>query len=232
MKRRAVLVTLAALGCRRAPPQDETRTRRENMVDGIAARWPVQPRVLRAMREVPRHRFVPDQPLAEAYADKPLPIGEGQVTSQPSMIAIMTDALELTGRERVLEIGTGAGYQTAILAKLAREVYTVEILRTLSEAARARLDALGLRNVHFRVGDGFKGAPEDAPFDRVLVTAAPRDVPPPLIDQLADGGVLVAPIGDPKPHPAQRLVRIRKDGGTISEETLGPVHFTPLVPVE
>lgn len=232
MRRRAALLTLAAIGCRRAAPKDDTRAAREKMVDAIAARWPIQPRVLRALREVPRHRFVPDLPLADAYADKPLPIGEGQVTSQPSMIAIMTDALELTGKERVLEIGTGSGYQTAILAKLSREVFTVEILRSLSDAARARLDALGVRNVRFRVGDGFKGDPEHAPFDRVLVTAAPRDVPPPLIDQLADGGVLVAPIGDPKPHPPQRLVRIRKNGGTIAEETLGPVHFTPLLPVE
>jgi len=228
--RRALLMALSVVACRRATPPDETRPLRNKMVDRIAAFGGVDPRVVSVMREVPRHKFVPDLSIVEAYTDKPLPIAEGQTTSQPLIIAIMTTALELKGNERVLEIGTGSGYQTAILAKLAREVYTVEIFRSLSDGARARLDVLGVKNVHYRVGDGFKGDYDHAPFDRVLVTAAPLDVPPPLLDQLADGGIMVAPIGDYT--RVQRLVRIRKNGGTISEETLRPVRFTPLVPIE
>lgn len=213
------------------PP--EARALRADLVRRVAScpPWPAgdlwDPRVLRALGDVPRHLFVPRALLADAYADEPYPIGRDQTISQPTVVAIMTQALELTGAERVLEIGTGSGYQAAILARLARSVFTVERIASLGEEAAERLAALGVKNVAVRVGDGFEGWPAEAPFDRVVVTAAPAGVPQALLDQLADGGVCVAPVGD---HWAQTLMRWRRTAEGLSHESLGSVRFVPMLP--
>lgn len=192
----------------------------------IAARGIRDARVLAAMEEVPRHLFVPPSLAASAYGDAPLPIGEGQTISQPFIVAEMTQALRLSGTEKVLEIGTGSGYQTAVLCRLAREVVTVERIGPLQEGARALLEELGFGNVRFRTGDGTEGAPEDAPFDRVLVTAAAPAIPPPLFEQLRDGGIMVVPLGE---RYEQELIRVRKAGGEARKEYLGGCRFVPLV---
>jgi protein-L-isoaspartate(D-aspartate) O-methyltransferase len=176
------------------------------------------------MRDVPRHLFV-DGSIERAYRDRPLPIGWGQTISQPSIVALMSELLNLGGTERVLEIGTGSGYQAAVLAHLAAHVDSIEIIPALAEAARSRLKTLGFANVDVRIGDGNLGWPERAPFDRILLTAAPPSVPNRLLDQLADGGVLVAPVG---PEDGQRLVRWRKRAGALVED-LGRVVFVPMV---
>lgn len=184
-------------------------------------------RVLIAMRKVPRHEFLPEAIWGMAYQDSALPLGEGQTMSQPYMVAVMSGLLELSGTERVLEIGTGSGYQAAVPARLAAHVDSIEIIPALAESARNRLKALGYANVDVRTGDGYLGWPERAPFDRILLTAAPLSVPTALMDQLADGGVLVAPVG---PEGGQRLVRWRKHGGTLVEDTGRRVLFVPMVP--
>lgn len=183
-------------------------------------------RLLGAMREIPRHRFVPDSLRHRAYEDCPLPIGEGQTISQPYIVAEMTEALSLEGTEKVLEIGTGSGYQTAILCRLAREVVTTERVEPLFRSARRVLEELGIRNVRFRFGDGTLGSPEDAPFDAILVTAAAPEVPPPLFSQLAVGGVLVIPVGG---RWEQDLVRLRKEERGSHREYLGGCRFVPLL---
>jgi protein-L-isoaspartate(D-aspartate) O-methyltransferase len=184
-------------------------------------------RVRDVMLRTPRHLFVPEEEsLEDAYANRPLPIGHGQTISQPAVVAWMSELLELAGTERVLEIGTGSGYQAAILSQLAREVWSVEFFPALASRAASRLDALGYRNVHVRAGDGTLGWAEHAPFDRVIATAAARAVPPAWLEQLADG-VLVAPIGVPWD---QRLVRMRKHGKAVTAEKLGWVSFVPLLP--
>jgi protein-L-isoaspartate(D-aspartate) O-methyltransferase len=185
------------------------------------------PRVLDALAQVPRHAFVPDALVARAYQDVPLPIGHDQTISQPFIVGLMTEALALKGGERVLEIGTGSGYQAAVLSVLAKEVYTVELIPSLGDEARARLGRLGYANVHVLVGDGYQGWPEHAPFDRILVTAAPPEVPKTLFDQLAVGGVLVAPIGDW--YAGQRLKRYTKTARGLEETDLGEVRFVPMV---
>jgi protein-L-isoaspartate(D-aspartate) O-methyltransferase len=185
-------------------------------------------KVLAVLRAVPRHLFVPGASLDVAYADAPAPIGYGQTISQPTVVAMMTAALELTGTERVLEIGTGSGYQAAVLARLAKEVYTIEIVEPLGLSARERLARMGYTNVKVRIGDGYQGWPEAAPFDRVIVTAAPETVPKALVAQLADGGVLVAPVGPE--GETQQLLRLRKWAGKTKEEHLAPVRFVPMVP--
>jgi protein-L-isoaspartate(D-aspartate) O-methyltransferase len=185
------------------------------------------PSVIEAMRLVPRHAFVPDASLEVAYANHPALIGHDQTISQPSVVAIMTEALELGGHERVLEIGTGSGYQAAVLSLLAREVYTVERIEALATAAAMRLEALGYANVHVRAGDGFLGWPEEAPFDRILLTAAPPRVPDGLMRQLADGGILIAPVGE-EDEP-QALLRVRKRAGELYIEELGGVKFVAMV---
>jgi protein-L-isoaspartate(D-aspartate) O-methyltransferase len=205
------------------------RALREALVREVAARGHVQSdRVLDAMRRVPRHLFVPGASLEDAYRDAPLPIGGGQTISQPTVVGWMSHALDLEGDERVLEIGTGSGYQAAVLSELAREVYSIEVVRNLGEASRERLRSLGHDNVHVRVGDGYAGWPEQAPFDRILLTAAPPELPKALLDQLADGGVLVAPVG--AQGDVQQLLRIRKEGGKLRRERLGHVRFVPMVP--
>jgi protein-L-isoaspartate(D-aspartate) O-methyltransferase len=186
--------------------------------------------VLAALRSVPRHLFMPGASLRIAYSDHPQAIGHGQTISQPTIVAIMTDVLDLRGDERVLEIGTGSGYQAAVLSVLAREVYSIEIVAPLGEAARARLADLRYQNVQVRVGDGYKGWPEHAPFDRIILTAAPPEMPRPLVDQLREGGVLVAPVGEQS--ETQRLVRWTKHRGQLTKEDLGAVRFVPMVPAQ
>lgn len=181
--------------------------------------------VLEVMRKVPRHLFVPS-PLREyAYNDQPLPIGEGQTISQPYIVAYMTQALELKPNDRVLEIGTGSGYQAAVLAELVAEVYSIEIVPELGERSAALLKELGYDNVRVRVGDGYFGWPEKAPFDAVMVTAAPDHIPPRLVEQLVEGGRMVLPVGDEQ----QALLRLRKKpGGEVERERLLPVRFVPM----
>jgi protein-L-isoaspartate(D-aspartate) O-methyltransferase len=183
-------------------------------------------RVRAAMLAVPRHRFVPYAPLDLAYANHPLPIGFGQTISQPTIVARMTEALELAGDERVLEIGTGSGYQTAILSKLAAEVLSIEVVAELATEARTRLAELGYTNVRVRHGDGYAGWRDEAPFDRIVVTAAPPMLPVALIDQLGDRGVLVAPIG--RAGRIQTLFRVRRAGDELYAEELGEVRFVPM----
>lgn len=191
----------------------------------IRKRGVADPRVLEAMLAVPRHEFVLAERAAEAYTDQPLPIGEGQTISQPYMVAAMAEALELTGAERVLEIGTGCGYQVAVLSRLAHEVYTIEAHIPLAETAARRLARLGFANVQVKAGDGTLGWPEVGPFEAILVTAAAPSVPPPLVEQLAEGGRLVIPVGTPD---FQELCRIRKCEGRTTREALFDCRFVPL----
>lgn len=183
------------------------------------------PAVLQAMGKVPRHRFVPQEFMGAAYDDRPLSIGYGQTISQPYVVAFMTEQLMLKPTDRVLEIGTGSGYQAAILAELAAEVYTIEIVAPLAARAQATVTELGYRNIHVRAGDGYLGWPEAAPFDAIVVTCAPEQVPQPLIDQLKDGGRMIIPVG---PIYDQELVLLRKQDGTIKRQAVLPVRFVPM----
>lgn len=183
-------------------------------------------RVLAAMGKVPRHLFVPEKQRGSAYGDHPLPVGFEQTISQPYIVAFMTEALELSTGDRVLEIGTGSGYQAAVLAEIAAEVFTVERVRSLLATAGETLAGLGYRNIRFRLADGTAGWEEEAPFDAIIVTAAGPKIPDPLVHQLVDGGRLVIPIGG---RFSQRLVRVRKEKDSIREETLMDVRFVDLV---
>ncbi len=204
---------------------EEERQARERMVRSqIESRDVRDARVLEAMRLVPRHLFVPAEIRRHAYADTPLPIGHGQTISQPYIVAFMSEAMELKPTDRVLEIGTGSGYQAAVLAHLAAEVYTIEIVEPLGKQAEGLLERLGYQNVRVRIGDGYRGWPDAAPFDAIMVTAAPDHVPQPLMDQLREGGRLVLPVG----RFAQELIRIRKERGRTRRETLLPVRFVPM----
>ena len=186
--------------------------------------------VLGAVERVPRERFVPPSFLDQSYEDMPLPIGHGQTISQPLIVALMTQALDVAKNHRVLEIGTGSGYQAAVLARLCRRVYTVERLRPLLVEAQRRFEALGLHNVTTRLGDGTKGWPEQAPFERIMVTAgaAGTEPPPALTEQLAVGGVLIIPLGEDRWE--QRIVRIQRSETGFQREELWPVRFVPLLP--
>ena len=185
--------------------------------------------VLRAMDEVPREHFVAAEFTDSAYADQALPIACGQTISQPYVVGYMTEQLDLAPNHRVLEIGTGSGYQAAVLSRIAREVVTIERYRTLADAARVRLKTLGYSNVTVRTGDGFAGAPEQAPFDRIIVTAAAEEVPNALVEQLGEGGKMILPLG-PR-HGTQYIVKLSKSaGGEIKREDLIPVRFVPLLP--
>ncbi len=184
------------------------------------------PRVLDAMRRVPRHLFVPGHLQDRAYDDMALPIGEGQTISQPYMVAAMTELLDLTGTERVLEIGTGSGYQAALLAELSREVFTIERISALADEAAARFRSLGYENISVRVSDGTLGWPEQAPFDRIIITAASPSVPEPLQRQLAENGIIIIPVGS---RFSQQLLKIRRAGGKTTEEYHTPCVFVPLI---
>jgi len=210
-------------------PADQTAEReaeRLRMVESqIQARGISHPGVLDAMRRVPRHRFMPEGQRASAYDDTPLPIGEGQTISQPYIVAYMTEALDPKRTDKVLEIGTGSGYQAAVLAELVGEVYTIEIVPPLGERAAAALTELGYTNIHPRIGNGYLGWPEAAPFDKIIVTAAPDEVPQALVDQLAVGGVMVVPVG----RAYQTMTIIRKTAaGVVRTETIA-VRFVPMI---
>jgi protein-L-isoaspartate(D-aspartate) O-methyltransferase len=229
--RATVILTLAftlAGGVTRAASDARQRERDEMVDEQLASREITHAATLAAMRKVPRHRFVPEQLARSAYADSPLPIGHGQTISQPLIVAFMTQTAQITRDSKVLEIGTGSGYQAAVLAQLAGHVYTIEIVPVLAQSARQILRRLGYSNVSVRQGDGYQGWPEEAPFDRVILTASPPEIPQTLIDQLARGGRLVAPVGR---LGSQELVLIEKKAdGTLRRRSVLPVAFVPMKP--
>ena len=182
-------------------------------------------RVLAAMRKVPREEFVPEKLRAESYDDHPLPIGHDQTISQPYIVALMTEQLRPRGTDRVLEIGTGSGYQAAILAELVADVYSIEIIEPLAQTAEVTLARLGYKNVHVKAGDGYKGWPEHAPFDAVIVTCAPDHVPQPLVDQLKEGGRMMIPVGG---RGSQELFLLEKKAGKMERKSVTPVRFVPM----
>jgi protein-L-isoaspartate(D-aspartate) O-methyltransferase len=219
----AILFTATACA---AQDQDWARFRARMVEQQIKARGIKDQRVLQAMAKVPRHEFVPADVRADAYRDGPLPIGQGQTISQPYIVALMTLEARTRPGHRVLEIGTGSGYQAAVLAELVQEVYTIELVPVLADQAKARLVRLGYKNIHAKAGDGYKGWPEAAPFDAVVVTCGADHVPEPLFEQLKPGGVLVIPVG--KAPAEQSLLAITKDDrGGRSTRNLGPVRFVP-----
>jgi len=206
-------------------PKGDYKTMREAMVETqIKARGVKEPRVLAAMLKVERHLFVPKDLHPTAYSDQPLPIGEGQTISQPYIVALMTELLDLKGNEKVLEVGTGSGYQAAILAELAKEVYTIEIIEKLATSAERLLFDLGYKNIKVKAGDGYLGWPEAAPFDAIIVTCAPDHIPKPLMDQLKEGGRMVIPVG----KLTQELKKIVKRGGKLETTNVIPVIFVPM----
>lgn len=221
-----LLTAFAAVPLFAQPNAAQLSAARRQMVDlQIAARDVKDRRVLDAMRKVERHRFVPAALVARAYDDTPLPIGYDQTISQPYVVAYMSEALGVERQHKVLEIGTGSGYQAAVLGELARTVYTIEIVKDLAQQAGATLTSLGYANVHVRAGDGYAGWPEQAPFDRIMVTAAPEEIPKPLLDQLAPGGRLVIPVG--AQGETQWLTIVDKTAmGVVQRRTL-PVRFVP-----
>ena len=224
VKRICCLVATALIAC--AQTYDLQRT--QMVRDQIAARGIKNPAVLKAMRETPREQFMPPGVRSFAYKDQPVPIGYGQTMSQPYIVAFMTEALDMTKAHRVLEIGTGSGYQAAILSSLAKEVYTIEIVEELAQSASAVLNRLGYHNVVVRHGDGYGGWPDKAPFDRIVLTAAPPELPTALIDQLKPGGKLLAPVGDQS--AAQELTLVEKTAdGKITSRAVLPVRFVPMI---
>jgi protein-L-isoaspartate(D-aspartate) O-methyltransferase len=242
MRREAVFVILLLFACLMpwpAPAADDSiyAARRAAMVEEIAAgvretserigRGTLNPRVLEAMRTVPRHEMVPERERGNAYENRPLPIGYGQTISQPYIVAIMTDLLYPQKDDVVLEVGTGSGYQAAVLAQCVKEVYTMEIVKELGDSARERLKRLGYTDVEVRVGDGYHGWREHGPYDGIVVTAASSHIPPPLIAQLKPGGKMVIPVGGP--FMVQQLMLVEKTGdGKIKTRQLLPVAFVPL----
>jgi protein-L-isoaspartate(D-aspartate) O-methyltransferase len=205
-------------------PFDFSRDREAMVTRQIQDRGIADERVLAAMRKVERHRFVPEKYQTKAYKDYPLPIGENQTISQPYIVGLMTDLLDLDGTEKVLEIGTGSGYQAAVLAELAAEVYTIEIVEPLADQAVVLLRELGYKNITVRCGDGFAGWPELAPFDAIIVTCAPPKIPQPLIDQLALGGRLVIPVG----NIYQELILLERKENELVTTRIAPVRFVPM----
>ena len=200
---------------------------REKMVSfQIRSRGLSDKKVLNAMNQVPRHCFVPEELVSQAYADHPLPIGQGQTISQPYIVALMTEKLKLTGDERILEIGTGSGYQAAILAKIAKEIYTIEIKEKLHKKSEILLQSLGFSRINTRHGDGYFGWPEAAPFDGIMITASIDHIPPPLLKQLKDGGRLILPLGNPFSYQHLSLVTKHDDQYTVKQIT--GVLFVPM----
>jgi protein-L-isoaspartate(D-aspartate) O-methyltransferase len=225
--RLCIAASAMLVGCMTAAQNDsEFRGRREAMVEQqIRQRGVINARVLDAMRSVPRELFVPVELRPQAYEDGPLPIGSGQTISQPYIVAYMTEALEVAPSHKVLEVGTGSGYQAAVLSELVREVYTIEIIPELARRAEEILRALGKTNVHVRTGDGYTGWPDQAPFDRIIVTAAPENLPRPLVDQLAPGGRLIVPVGS-RGGP-QWITIVEKTAMGVTERRTIPVQFVP-----
>jgi protein-L-isoaspartate(D-aspartate) O-methyltransferase len=208
---------------------DDYRAQRERLVrDSMEARGLRNQAVLKAMRETPRHEFMPQDVRRYAYEDRPVPIGYNQTISQPSLVAYMTEALDVNKQDRVLEIGTGSGYQAAILAAVAKEVYSIEIVPELAKSSAATLKRLGYQNVITREGNGYLGWPEQAPFDRIILTAAPPELPQALVDQLKPGGRLLAPVGR-SPLEQQLLLVEKSKDGKVTRRPVLPVQFVPMV---
>ena len=233
----AVLVAAACLTAFVATDDDDLEAARQRMLEDVEAEVyatreylgfdSLDPRVSAALAEVPRHALVPEDVRGDAYENRPLPIGYGQTISQPYIVAIMTALLELEPADKVLEVGTGSGYQAAILAELVREVYSIEIIEALGRRARGDLAKLGYGRVQLRIGDGYHGWPEVAPFDAIIVTAAASHVPPPLLRQLKPGGRMLVPVGSR--FVTQQLVLVEKDAeGRMSTRQILPVRFVPL----
>ena len=222
-----LFAAIATTGCgQQAPTAADLAAQRQRMVEQqLKPRGIKDERVLAAMGKVPREEFVPADVRPSAYEDGPLPIGYDQTISQPYVVAFMTEQLRPKRSDRVLEIGSGSGYQAAILGELVAEVYTIEIVEPLAKTAEATLQRLGYKNVHLKVGDGYKGWPEEAPFDAVIVTCAPEKVPQPLVDQLKDGGRMVIPVGE---RFAQQLYLLEKKNGQLKESVTLPVRFVPM----
>jgi protein-L-isoaspartate(D-aspartate) O-methyltransferase len=240
--RRRLLALIAGFGLwggqiMTAEARDAYAIQRKQMVDDIVrithmtrqetGRARLSERVLAAMTQVPRHRFVPASQEYAAYQDRPLAIGSGQTISQPFIVALMTDLMDTKAGDRVLEVGTGSGYQAAILSELVAEVYTIEIIEALGRDSAVRFAAMGYRNIHAKVGDGYQGWPEHAPFDSIMVTAAARDVPPALTEQLKPGGRLVIPVGSQSGSQTLYVIDKQADGSTTRRSVLG-VRFVPL----
>ncbi len=223
-----LLAAMAATGCgQQAPSAADFVVQRQRMVQQqLKPRGIKDERVLAAMAKVPREEFVPADQRADAYRDGPLPIGYDQTISQPYIVAFMTEQLRPKPGDRVLEIGSGSGYQAAILAELVADVYTIEIVAPLAKTAEATLQRLGYKNVHLKAGDGYQGWPEEAPFDAIIVTCAPDKVPQPLIDQLKDSGRMVIPVGE---RVAQQLYLLEKKNGQLKESATLPVRFVPML---
>jgi protein-L-isoaspartate(D-aspartate) O-methyltransferase len=223
-----VFISMISFFDEKDPDEEQLAAKRAEMVARhIAARGVRDPRVLEAMRTVPRHLFVPPELRAEAHGDYPLPIGYGQTISQPYIVALMTELLELKGDERVLEVGTGSGYQAAILSRLAKEVYTIDIVPELAASAKKQLAKSGCHNVEVMVGDGWKGLPLKGPFDAIIVTAAAEEVPRALEEQIAEGGRMVIPVGPQ--GGVQELVLVTKTRGEVTRRNVTSVRFVPLV---
>lgn len=240
MKLLAIVALLLLVYCNRQPDQNaqasgwqysaqsnwwkqEARRMVAIQIEGRGIR---DSRVLDVMRHTPRHLFVPPEYAKHAYSDYPLPIGEGQTVSQPYIVALMTELLQLDKNDRVLEIGTGSGYQAAILAQLAEKVYTIEIVQSLADSAKNRLQSMGYNNIVVRRGDGYKGWPEHAPFDKIIVTAAPGEIPPALVEQLKVGGLMVIPVGD-QWQALQVIHKVKEQD--IKIKIIAAVRFVPMV---
>jgi protein-L-isoaspartate(D-aspartate) O-methyltransferase len=223
-----IAALLAATGCgQQAPTAADFEAQRQRMVEKqLKPRGIKDEGVLAAMVKVPREEFVPADARSSAYEDGPLPIGYDQTISQPYIVGFMTEQLRPKTSDRVLEIGSGSGYQAAVLAELVKDVYTIEIVEPLAKTAEATLQRLGYKNVHIKVGDGYKGWPEEAPFDAIIVTCAPEKVPQPLTDQLKDGGRMVIPVGE---RFAQQLYLLEKKNGQLKESVTLPVRFVPML---
>src|SRR6188472_3553814 len=223
-----LFAAIATTGCRQqTPAAADFAAQRQRMVEQqLKARGIKDQRVLAAMAKVPREEFIPADERIGAYEDGPLPIDYGQTISQPYIVAFMTEQLRPKPTDRVLEIGSGSGYQAAILAELVTDVYTIEIVEPLAKSAEATMQRLGYKNVHIKVGDGYQGWPEEAPFDAVIVTCAPENVPQPLADQLKDGGRMVIPVGE---RFAQQLYLLEKKNGQLKESATLPVRFVPML---
>jgi len=225
----AVLLAPAVIftGSAYSQQSDPFAAARQKMIErDLKGRGITNEAVLQAMRDVPRHRFVPSGMQDQAYADFPLPIGHGQTISQPYVVAFMTQMLEVRPEDKILEIGTGCGYQAAVLARMAMQVYTIEIVKPLADSARTLLTELGYKNIFIKTGDGFEGWPEHAPFDKIILTCAVKEIPPALIEQLNEDGSIIAPIG--ATYEVQELILATKHAGKLKHREVLPVRFVPM----